>query len=73
MNSTSLSVLTSSFALLAFSKYRRTQIAPITDHTALFASLINFIALYSAGFQQVLTGSNYPPFLTYIAGKPTLF
>jgi len=34
-------VLTSSFGLLAFSKYRRAQIAPITDHTALFASLMN--------------------------------
>ena len=52
-------VLTSSFALLAFSKYRRAQIVPITDSTALLASssepLQSFTVLNYCKFLPLLT------------------
>ena len=42
-----VAVLTSSFALLAFSKYWRAQITPITDHTALFALTYEFLQAFT--------------------------
>ena len=56
-----VAVLTSSFALLAFSKYWRAQITPIIDPYCIFASLIDFYSSSLAGFRQV-SGLDYPYF-----------
>ena len=57
-----VAVLTSSFALLAFSKYWRAQIAPITDpHCIIRFNYWFFTILHFAGLSQV-SGSDCPTF-----------
>ena len=55
-----VAVLTSSFALLAFSKYWRAQIAPLSCYTASVASAYWFLQSFSSMSSIVLAISDYP-------------
>ena len=64
-----VAVLTSSFALLAFSKYWRAQITPIIDPYCIIRfTYWFFTVLHFAGYRQV-SGSDYPDFRIFIAKK----